>query len=626
MRVPVLRALSWTFALLASALFAVPLASLFLHADVTLGLKALIAAVVVLAAAWPPAAVLAIAVLLPLALALEYFLGPAPPATAITEAILLAFAAGAALRLTVPAGDADRLSRPALILGALIASSAAVTLIGEQALNPSRHVAADLWRHVTTRYLFTIGPWGELHQAVRWLSALAVAVYVERALRRAPAMAPQVVRMALAGGAAAASFAALRVASLLLERRIDPDRWVILRYIVTELRISALHPDPNAAGSYFVLFLVPAVLIALRRRSLWLALGVIPLVAVAFVVAQSRAAMLAAGVVLGIMAIAAMFRARRFVLAAGVIIVVPMLGVMANTVMRSSHASIERASQIRHELTLLTLEMARDHPAFGAGIGRYREASRAYVSDKYPGLQRFAPTGQNAHNNFLQILGDLGPFALAAFLWLVLPVVRRWPWEPASASDATVYASALAAGLAAFLVSALFGHPLLVPQVAAAFFLALGLTSALRPAPAAAGRAGRIVVWVALAAIAVTLPWRIQAVRTEARDTDGVGEIAGTIDEVPYRRVETESTWRLASDVAVITLPLRWEEPALPDCRVTVRLDGRVADEVRPDAHAWMPLRFPLPPVRSRAAVRELQLHVSDPRCKLIAGPLDVVD
>ena len=180
-----------------------PLVSLFQHASVTLGMKALVAAIWFVAVSWPPAGVLTIAVLLPLALPIEYFLGPRPGATAITEAILLAFAAGSVLRLIVPQPDTgDRLSRPALVLGSLIAASAIVALVAEQAAMPTRDLTSDLWRHVTARYLFAIGQWGDLHQAVRWISALAVGVLVERAIRRAPAVAPMVVRMFLVGGAA----------------------------------------------------------------------------------------------------------------------------------------------------------------------------------------------------------------------------------------------------------------------------------------------------------------------------------------------------------------------------------------------------------------------------------------
>ena len=604
-----------------------PLVSLFQHDRVTLGMKALVAAVWLVAVSSPPAGVLTIAVLLPLALPIESLLGRAPGATAITEAILLAFAAAAVLRLVAPQSDGgDRLSRPALALGSLIAASAVIALVGQQAATPTRDLTSDLWRHVTTRYLFAIGQWGDLHQAVRWISALAVGVFVERALRRAPAIAPMVVRMFLVGGAAAASFAALRVASLLLEGKINPDRWMTLKYIFTEVRISALHQDPNAAGSYFALILVPALIIALRHRSLWLTLGVIPVVAVAFLVAQSRAAMLAVGIVLGLVALMALLKSRRFVLGAGLLILVPLLGFAAYTVTRSSHASLGRAAAIRHEMSLLAFDMTRDHPAFGVGIGNFRSVSRHYVTDQYLQLRRWAPRGQNAHNNFLQILGELGIPGLLAFLWLVVPVVRRWRWEPASAAETVVYAGAMAAGLATFLISALFGHPLLIPQVAAAFFLVLGLTSALLPAPGATGRVGQVVFWAAILGVVVSLPWRILDARAAAREDEGLSRVVGTRDDVPYRIAEAESTWRLAPEVQVITLPLRWEEPALPECRVDVVFDGRVANQVRPDTTAWMPLRFRLPSAASPADVRQLQLRVSDSRCHLMVGPLSVVD
>jgi hypothetical protein len=302
------------------------------------------------------------------------------------------------------------------------------------------------------------------------------------------------------------------------------------------------------------------------------------------------------------------------------------LGLAASIVTEGAHASLGRAAAIRQEMSMLALDMTRDHPAFGVGIGNFRSVSRHYVTDEYPQLQRFAPTGQNAHNNFLQILGELGIPALVTFLWLVVPVVRRWPWEPATAPESMVHASALAAGLATFLISALFGHPLLIPQVAAAFFLALGLTAALLPVPAGKGRPGQIVLWAALVALIAALPWRILDARAAARGDEGLGEVVGTIDNVPYRMAEAEPTWRLSPEVHVVTLPLRWQAPALPDCRVDVVFKGQVADQVRPDATAWMPLRFRLPTAASPADVRELQLRVSDSRCRLMVGPISVVD
>jgi O-antigen ligase len=626
-RATILRAGRFTCSVALSGLLLLPLSSLFQHPAVTVAMKALVAGLWLLAASWPPAGVLATAVGLPLALSIEHFLGPLPEATGVTEALLLALASGAALRLTIASPESrDRLSRPALMLGALIAASLIVSLFAQQAASPTRNIGFDLWRHVTTRYLFAVGPWSELHQAVRWLSVLAVAVFVERALRKSPAMALMTARMMLVGAAAAASFAALRIAQVLIEGRVSPDRWEIVRFLLREYRISALHPDPNAAGSYFALLLVPALILAVRHRNRWLAIGVVPLLSVAFLFAKSRAAMLAGGIVIGLMTTMATIRSRRYVLTAAVVMAIAVAGYAASAATRTSNASLGRAALIRQELTQVALEMTRDHPVFGVGIGRFRPLSRFYITEDLPQLRRWAPRGQNAHNNFLQVLGELGLPGLVAFVWMVVPGARRWLWTEASSSEQAVYACALAAGLATFLITAIFGHPLLVVQVAAAFFLVLGLTSALLPAPAGPGHASRIVVLSTLAIVVVTLPWRIAEARTAARDVEGLSRVAGMLDDVPYRTAAPVAIWRIGSETQLVTLPLRWQAPAPEECAVDVIFDGHAADRLRPSADAWLPLRLSLPPAGSRLAIRELELRTSDPRCTLLVGPLRTVD
>src|SRR5690606_42066600 len=63
-------------------------------------------------------------------------------------------------------------------------------------------------------------------------------------------------------------------------------------------------------------------------------------------------------------------------------------------------------------------------------------------------------------------------------------------------------------GLAAFLASALLGHPLLVPQVGVALFLALGLTAGLDPARQRSGPA-RDLGLVGVVFYLTSLVWRL---------------------------------------------------------------------------------------------------------------------
>jgi len=476
---------------------------------------------------------------------------------------------------------------------------------------------------VTRDYLFTSRPFTELHQGVRWIAGLATCVFVERAIRLVPSFGPMVVRMFLVGGAAGASFAALRLATVLMEGRVGDSSLAIMTFLLQEVRITALHADPNAAGSYFALVLVPALLIGVRRRSVWLLAVACPLVGLAFLLAQSRAAMLAVGVVVGLTAVIALLRVRRFVAAAVVVVVCAGTGFGASVLTDASHASIDRAAAIRHQMTAVSIEMTRDHPAFGIGVGQYLATSREYISPSYPALHRWAPNGQNAHNNFLQVLAELGVPAFAAFLWLVLPV-SRWRWQPASASETAVYASGMAAGLAAFLLSALFGHPLLIVQVASPFFLALGLTAGLLAAPSRPDGIARALTYAAVLTFVVALPWRVAEGRVKPGDMNGLGPVAGVLDGLTYRAAAQHSTWQVPARARGVSLWLRWDAAAASDCDVSVSFDSLEVNRAEPDATVWMPLKFPVPPAQSPDELRELELGVSDPRCRLLVGPLDI--
>jgi O-antigen ligase len=165
---------------------------------------------------------------------------------------------------------------------------------------------------------------------------------------------------------------------------------------------------------------------------------------------------------------------------------------------------------VRVEMMQVGLRMVRDQPLFGVGLGRFSTASRAHITEDLPTLHLYYQAGENAHNNYVQIGAELGIPALAIFLWLVAAVWMR-PSGDAPSPVFPAERTAVAAGVAAFLVSALAGHPLLIPQVAAAFFLTLGLAAGLAPPGSPPGRAGRRLIWAALGLLALSIPWRLMA-------------------------------------------------------------------------------------------------------------------
>jgi O-antigen ligase len=443
------------------------------------------------------------------ALAIESLLVPALSAVEITDALLFAFVAGAAWPLARPiAGRPDRLARPAILLGAIIVSGLIVDLRIQHPSESLFSIVPALGRHFTTTYFLEPRTFPPLSMALRWLALLATAVLLERCIRGAPDKAGAITRLWLVGGAAAGSFALLRVAEVALTRRVDLDLWVSIVRLFQQYRFSALHPDLNAAGSYFAIFLTALIVLAVLHRRIWLLLAIGPPVLVAFTSARSRAAFGAVAVtVAGAFAIEHL-RHGRWRLAVGTFLGCAVLagGLTAVATSSTTHVDLRAAAAFRVEMLRVGLAIVSEHPVFGVGLGGFIAASRDHMTEDVPMLGATYPSGENAHNNYLQIAGELGLIALGAFLWMAAAV-----WLPgrggAPPSSSAAEGHAIRGGLAAFLISALAGHPLLIPQVAAGFFVALGLAAGLAP-PRAAGRAASWWAWGGATLAAASVLWR----------------------------------------------------------------------------------------------------------------------
>lgn len=486
-----------------------PLVSVFRHAEVSWTFKALVVLTAFIAGLTPAIGTIGLAVLLPLALAFEILLGPLPVAAAISDCLAFAFVAGASWRVAAhDPSHPDRLARPALLFGAIVVTSMIVSLAVRKAVEPAYPLGQELWWHVTRTYFFEPQRLGEVNVGLRWVGTLLLAVFVERILRRTPALGWPTVRMWLIGGVAASSFALLRLAEVTLTRRVDPDPWTSLILLWQRVRITALHTDLNAAGSYFAVFLTAVLVLGVLYRRGWLLLGVGPPVLIAFAFTQSRAAFGGVLVVVAVLSVMTLVRRRQLVLAATAGLL--LAGVFGATwiATHSTHRSGQMALAVRTEMLTVGLAMIREHPLVGVGIGRFLPASRRLITEDLPTLYQHYRTGENAHNNYLQIAAELGLPALAVFVWLMASL--WWP-RPQQSRPAAFPAerTAVAAGIAAFLVSALAGHPLLIPQVAAAFFFALGLAAGLAPPLGPAGRTARWITWMAVGLLIVSLPWRL---------------------------------------------------------------------------------------------------------------------
>jgi hypothetical protein len=374
----------------------------------------------------------------------------------------------AAMRV-VPRGH---LPYPAIAFAAVIAADAATRLRMVAPAGVFTSQFADrAWTHLTSTYFTDPGSFAPLHPHVAWLAAIALAVVVELVMVAEPRARAPLVRLAITGAAGLALFSINRVVEVAL-RSTNPLAAAV--DVITSIRFTPFHRDINAAGSFYVLLAVPPLWRVLTTRSWGYALAALPLGA-ALWFSGSRAALLAAPA--GLLAAWVFTRQlRRRTAAVGLVAIVVATVALAFASTRIGQIGARGAVDIRLDLMGVALRVAATRPAFGVGLERFDDVSARFISPEL--AERFpeARAGENAHNNFLQVLGELGVVGLATFLWLLLTpfalAARARPDRPPNGP-------ALAGGLAAFAVTCLAGHPLLTPHVRWCFFLVVGLSAGL---------------------------------------------------------------------------------------------------------------------------------------------------
>jgi O-antigen ligase len=518
----------------------------------------------------------------------------------LTEVILLSFIAAWLLR---PPPDRDqgpgtktqgpRLPRYAWTAAWLFAVLIASLAVG---LNTQLlHYPDALRTNLATVALHYFGygdPTG-ISDCARMLEGFAIVGATLELFRRRPGLAKSLpVALALSAIAAAGT-------SILLWFGIGP-RQILAREAVIGYRFSAHVLDLNAAGSHFAMVLCLALGIAMRergrRRAFWIAAALA--CGVGLWMGRSRSAEAAVGLVIPMAvlwaATTAWPRANRLSLIGGVMSILLIVGAVRGR-------QIERdptytASEFRQQFVMSSFRVIGTHPYLGIGVGRYFRDSPTFLTPQLA----WAYNSENAHNNYLQIVAEAGiiGFLLYAawFAGALRPACVALARHP---RDWRLLGST--AGIAVFLATCLTGHPLLVPEIAAAFFVQVALAASLggssllhRPGlPDRRHAQTPVALWPALTVIgtvvfAVLPAWTLgkPLVPVHLEEVDGFyyGD-EGTVDGVPFHWTREYASLFAPNTARAVDLALRsplaaiTKEPTLVEIRSGDTLVNALVDD-----------------------------------------------
>lgn len=540
------------------------------------------------------------------------------PSVAWAEAGVVAFCAGYCVRGALrPRSDdsPDALDAPVLLTaGVVIASLTAQILIDGWRFGAAATVSG--LRDIASGWYFLMASNADpIDAAMRLLESLIVLRAAATAARVVPGFGPRIIGSAVAGAALAAVLNLIRLWEGAV--RLDNPLTAFVRLLI-HARFNISYGDVNAAGSYFVLGLFAALGLALApRRRLWLLAAL--LVASSVWITSSRTAMIVAALALllpaGVLAMRIRGVAvRRTVLVGSAAVLAIAAGVAAYALpQRGNQQSVLAATRVRVEMAATSLRMTASSPVFGVGIGRYYSRSGEFSSPEL--LQIFPPAvHENAHNNFLQFLAELGIVGLAAILWLLWSCARLiTPLVAAAPADPVRWG--LVTGLVSFVLSWLGGHPLLLDEPALTFWLLLGVAcgwGARYLPPPRQTPAMRVAAILALL-VAVSVPLQVLRQRA-AFDLEhrgiGLSPWQSPLDGVRYRLAGAQSSVFVPASAQVAIIPLRSVALA-PELRVELRLDGRPADVVTIVSDRWHYLRLRMAGDAGGPRFKRLDLRVT---------------
>ena len=402
-----------------------------------------------------------------------------------------------------------------------------------------------------------------------------------------------------------------------------PAFWRAVLDLALTVRLNVHYADMNAAGSFYALALL-AICGAMAtsaggRRIGWAVCAV--LAVLGLWLTSSRVALLAApaGLAMVVLLPRALGGGRRplGVIAIGAAVCATLALLAVTLPQRGIQQSSLVSADVRVGLIRTGLRMIRAYPAFGIGLGEFYPNSAHYSSPAL--LAQFpviASRGENAHNNFIQIAAETEIAGGLAFAWTLAAALLLGAHRAMHEHDRLL--RFVLAGLVAFVLTMMGGHPLLVPEAAYIFWLIAGTAAgagagaaATAPVATSGRRRWKIAAAAALAAVVLTVPLRIAAAARDANlEHVAIGMSLWRVapDGIRYREATGDATIYVPDGAIKFSV-----SPQGAAATLQIVLDGRVADVRDLVADRWTDIVIPARTVESESRFRRMDLRTTGP-------------
>ena len=362
---------------------------------------------------------------------------------------------------------------PVALYGAALAASWLMLTAGEAAGVSTSVLAQFLFHSIPSDHLIFSSPEPETWTMLQTATGLGLLLASIATLSGEPRFVRALAWMVVT------SAALLAVATLFdvvaQWSRVSYEGWYLLRYVRGE-RFSLHMVDLNAAGSLYVLAIgIAAGLATMSAARRYPAVTALLVIAPALWLTGSRSAFVGALATLFLLrATGQRWRITRTQAVSAAVVAATLLvgGASAVEWRADAEGSAVRAAGYRSQFLQTSARMFASAPVFGVGVGRYFDRSAEFM----PAEIRTLYGNENAHNYFVQQFAELGIVGGLMFVWLAIALVRAG-WTAVRSADDPVLAGVFA-GAAAYLLTCVTGHPLLVPEAAFPFWAVAGALTA----------------------------------------------------------------------------------------------------------------------------------------------------